>query len=108
MAYESEQIAALLKEARETKGLSQRELAKRSGVPQSHISKIEANGVDLRVSSLAALAHALDLAITLIPRKAAPAVHAIVRSTAGQGRQNGLPISKPAYSLDDEEEDDNA
>jgi transcriptional regulator with XRE-family HTH domain len=84
MTYEGEHIATLLKKTREAKGLSQRELAKRSGVPQSHISKIEANAVDLRVSSLVTLAHALDLEITLIPRKAAPAVNSIVRSTSGQ------------------------
>lgn len=83
MAYASEQIAASLKEVRENKGLSQRELSKRSGVPQSHISKIETSGVDLRLSSLAALAHALDLELALIPRKAAPAVRSIVRSTGG-------------------------
>ncbi|WP_321342286.1 helix-turn-helix transcriptional regulator [Breoghania sp.] len=87
MAYESEHIAAALKEARESKGLSQRELAKRSGVPQSHISKIESNAVDLRISSLAALAHALDLELALIPRKATPAVKSIIRSTASHTPQ---------------------
>lgn len=83
MAYATEQIAASLKKARENKGLSQRELSKRSGVPQSHISKIETSGVDLRLSSLASLAHALDLELALIPRKAAPAVRSIARSTGG-------------------------
>lgn len=83
MTYATEQIAASLKDARENKGLSQRELSKRSGVPQSHISKIETNGVDLRLSSLTSLAHALDLELALIPRKAAPAVRSIARSTGG-------------------------
>lgn len=82
MRYASEHIAASLKEARENKGLSQRELGARSGVPQSHISKIESNAVDLRLSSLAALAHALDLELAMIPRKAAPAVRSITRSTS--------------------------
>lgn len=86
MTYATEQIAASLKEARENKGLSQRELSKRSGVPQSHISKIETSGVDLRLSSLAALAHALDLELALIPRKAAPAVRSIARSTGGRSQ----------------------
>ena len=100
MSYEIQDIAARLKEAREAKGLSQRELAKRSGVPQSHISKIEANAVDLRVSSLAVLAHALDLEIILIPRQAAPAVRSIVRSLTAPAEQ----ASRPAYSLDDEDD----
>lgn len=84
MTYASEHIAEALREARENKGLSQRELSKRSGVPQSHISKIESNNVDLRLSSLASLAHALDLELALIPRKAAPAVRSITRSTTLQ------------------------
>lgn len=117
MAYENEHIAALLKEARENKGLSQRELAKRSGVPQSHISKIEAGAVDLRVSSLSALARALDLELVLVPRKAMPAVNSIVRSTSVRNLSNGhgkMPeqsesqSSRPAYSLDDDEEDNDA
>lgn len=111
MAYETEQIAAALKRAREGKGLSQRELAKRAGVPQSHISKIEGNGVDLRLSSLVSLAHALDLELELIPRKALPAVRSLTRLTAGsapgEGAATAEPVaSKPAYTLDDDEEED--
>ena len=80
MNYEAEALAATLKSAREKRGLSQRDLSARAGVPQSHISKIETAGVDLRISSLAALANALDLEIALIPRKAVPAVQSISRS----------------------------
>lgn len=102
MTYEIQDITTRLKEAREAKGLSQRDLAKRTGVPQSHISKIEANAVDLRVSSLAVLAHALDLELTLIPRQAAPAVRSIVRGMTMPAEQT----SRPAYSLDDEDAGD--
>lgn len=79
MAYEAEKLAAALKAAREKKGLSQRALGARAGVPQSHISKIENGGVNLTVSSLTAIANALDLEVALIPRKAAPAVRTITR-----------------------------
>ncbi len=75
-----EEIASTIKSAREAKGLSQRALAKIAGVPQSHISKIENAGVDLRVSSLTEIARALDLELALVPRKAVPAVESIVRS----------------------------
>jgi len=88
MTYASEHIAAALVDARKRKGLSQRELSKRSGVPQSHISKIESNIVDLRLSSLASLAYALDLELTLIPRKAAPAVRSISRSAVAQNNRS--------------------
>lgn len=80
MNYEAEALAATLKSERERNGLSQRDLSTRSGVPQSHISKIETAGVDLRISSLAALANALGLEIALVPRKAVPAVQSISRS----------------------------
>ena len=61
MSYVTEQILESLREARVRKGFSQRELSARSGVPQSHISKIESGSVDLRISSLIALARVLDL-----------------------------------------------
>ena len=75
-----DEIARTIKAAREAKGLSQRALARMAGVPQSHISKIENGGVDLRVSSLTEIARALDLELALVPRKAVPAVKSIVRS----------------------------
>lgn len=80
MNYEIETLAATLKVAREKRGLSQRDLSARTGVPQSHISKIETGGVDLRISSLTAIANALDLEIALVPRKAVPAVKSLSRS----------------------------
>ena len=80
MSYTTEHIARTLKAARESKGLSQRALSKKAGVPQGHISKIENGAVDLRLSSLIALARALDLETTLVPRKTVPAVQSIVRN----------------------------
>jgi transcriptional regulator with XRE-family HTH domain len=74
-----EQFARRLREARNARKLSQRDLSKLAGVPQSHISKIESNQVDLRLSSLIAIANALDLEVTLVPRKALPAVRSIAR-----------------------------
>lgn len=93
MSYATEQVAEALKAARQQKGLSQRALSKLSGVPQAHISKIEGNAVDLRLSSLIALAHALDLELTLVPRNALPAVQSLSR-TAGRG------FAAPAVSKD--------
>jgi transcriptional regulator with XRE-family HTH domain len=78
--YVLEEIAKVLKEARVRKGLSQRALAKKAAVPQSHISKIENAGVDLRFSSLTEIARALDLEVALVPRKSMPAIKSIARS----------------------------
>ena len=82
MSYVTEHITSTLKTARKTKGFSQRELSKRAGVPQSHISKIENGTVDLRLSSLVALARILDLELMLVPRKTVSAVQSIVRQAA--------------------------
>jgi transcriptional regulator with XRE-family HTH domain len=84
MNYEIEEIIGSLKAARKAKGLSQRDLSARAGVPQSHISKIESGKVDLQLSSLIQLARLLDLEVTLVPKKAIPAVDSIVRSTAAK------------------------
>ncbi|UOA20486.1 hypothetical protein DSM14862_03323 (plasmid) [Sulfitobacter indolifex] len=82
MSYESENLVTTLKAARENKGLSQRALSARAGVPQSHISKIESGMVNLTVSSLTAIANALDLELALVPRKAVPAVRTIIRNVS--------------------------
>ncbi len=81
MNYSTQSIAEALKAARTRKGLSQRALGALSGVPQAHISKIEQNAVDLRLTSLLAIAHALGLELVLVPKKAVPAVQSIARTT---------------------------
>ena len=131
MNYATQDIIDTLKGTRTAKGLSQRALSERTGVPQSHISKIESGGTDIRLSSLTELARALDLDLRLIPRKAVPAVDSVVRSTVptaaptpaikelnraldairnlstvptGASAPPSLP--RPAYRLDDDGEDD--
>jgi transcriptional regulator with XRE-family HTH domain len=79
MHYPNEAIIAALKAARERSGFSQRDLSAKAGVPQSHISKIESCWTDIRLSSLIELARALDLELTLVPRKLVPAVRGILR-----------------------------
>jgi transcriptional regulator with XRE-family HTH domain len=81
MGYITEEIGRTLRSARAAKGLSQRALSRKAGVPQGHISKIENGAVDLRVSSLIALARFVDLELTLVPRKTVPAVRSILRSS---------------------------
>lgn len=99
--YETEYLAAELKAARKRKGLSQRALAARSGVPQSHISKIESGVVDLRLSSLVALARILEMELVLVPRKAVPAVKSVI-----QGMKQGEtePLTFAAYTLKEDKD----
>ena len=86
MNYKTEYIASTLRIAREARGLSQRELSAKSGVPQGHISKIENGAVDLRVSSLVTLARTLDLEPMLVPSKSVPAVQSIASSAPQDGK----------------------
>ena len=78
-SYPIEQLAKSLKAAREAKGLSQRALSERVGMPQSHISRIERGGVNLRLANLVEIARALDLEVTLVPRKHLAAVRSITQ-----------------------------
>ncbi len=98
MGYATEHIAESLKAARERKGLSQRALSAKAGIPQSHISKIENGVVDLRLSSLVELARVLDLELTLIPRKKLSAVRAIIRGD-DDGRRDIRSARKAANML---------
>lgn len=91
MSYTIEAIVSRLKEARERNNLSQRELSKLAGVPQSHISRIENGEVNLRLSSLIELARVLGLELALVPRSAMSAVNAIARTHSRPGRE---PASK--------------
>jgi transcriptional regulator with XRE-family HTH domain len=107
MSYVTEQILESLREARVRKGFSQRELSARSGVPQSHISKIESGGVDLRVSSLIALARVLDLELFVAPKKSVPAIQSIIRSSQvinDNGINDEAEPMSPAYQLDEDDD----
>jgi transcriptional regulator with XRE-family HTH domain len=100
MPHANDDILQTLRAARESSGFSQRDLSARVGVPQSHISKIESGGTDLRLSSLVELARALDHEVVLVPRKLLPAIDGIVRNASPS-----TPIPpRPAYSLDEDDE----
>lgn len=106
MRHELQQFAKRLRETRLTRGLTQQELSALCGVPQAQLSRIEAGEVDLRLSTLTAVANALDLEVVLIPRKAAPAVGALVRQverqiSSSQPAQN-VSSPPPAYSLEED------
>lgn len=86
-----EKIHTTLRDARQNKGLSQSELGALVGLPQSHISKIEKGGTDIKLSSLVQLARALDLELQLVPKRALPAVESVVRSVSGFPRDRTQP-----------------
>lgn len=105
MNYVVEDIARQLKAARLRKKLSQRALAEKVGMPQSHISRIESGSVDLKLTSLVEFTRVLDLELTLVPRKLVPAVQGIVRAYGvGPSAQRRSAPPAPAYRLDEDEE----
>lgn len=80
MSYQSEDLVAQLRNARESRGISQRALSGRTGMTQSHISNIESGTVEPGLSSLITLARALEQELILVPRKLVPAVEGIMQA----------------------------
>ncbi len=87
--------------ARKAKKLTQGELGSKMGLPQSHISQIEAGKIDLRLSSFFEMARLLDLEPMLIPRHLAP----VVRSIISGEHPTGKPAWQPDDRMDDEKEE---
>jgi len=93
-----------LKKARAAAGLSQRALAGRVGLTQAHISRIESGLVDLQISTLAELAHALGLEVRFLPRATVPLVDALVRTLTSPG--DAPPPNRPLYLIDEEDREE--
>lgn len=94
-------ISKSLLQARQGKGLSQRALAAKLGVVQSHIAKLEGGKVDMRLSSLQDAARALGLELMLVPIQQVRAVEAVLNAQKSVA-------AKPAYALDDDFEGNGA
>ena len=87
-------IITALTTARHRAGLSQRALADKVGLAQSHISKIERGAVDPQTTSLVEIARVLGLELSLVPTPLVPALRALVRES--------IPTQSLANSLDQE------
>jgi transcriptional regulator with XRE-family HTH domain len=82
MGYKSEDLIREIRDRRTDAGISQRALAKRSGLTQAHISQIETGTLEPGLSSFIDVARALDLEIMLVPKKFLPAVQGILRQAS--------------------------
>ncbi|MCA9784346.1 MAG: helix-turn-helix transcriptional regulator [Calditrichaeota bacterium] len=69
MRHDIQELATAIRLARIRRGLSQKELGLATGLPQSHVSRIEKGVVDAKLSTFLDLARALDLELMLIPRQ---------------------------------------
>jgi transcriptional regulator with XRE-family HTH domain len=90
-----------LKEARASQGWSQRELGRRLGLPQMHVSGIESGKIVPRFDTLLDFVRGLDYDLLLIPRTLVPAVMALVREHKTSNEPGGEE-ERPLYAVSDE------
>ena len=97
-----EDMRRTLKEAREKRGWSQRDLASRLGLTQRHISGIESGKIVPRYDTLLELVRILDRDLLMVPRALVPVVQSLIRDhlkdQKGEGEERSL------YAADGDED----
>ena len=88
-----------LKDAREKRGWSQRDLARRLGIAQRHISGIESGKIVPRYDTLLEFVRMLDSDLLMVPRALVPVVQSLVRDHLKD--QQGEGEERPLYATDD-------
>lgn len=90
-----------VKEAREKRKWSQRELAERLGLTQTHISGIESGKIVPRYDTLLELVRILDSDLLMVPRALVPVVQSLIRDHAQPNQDEGE--ERSLYADGDEE-----
>src|ERR1022692_3614027 len=98
-----EDMRRALKEAREKRGWTQRDLASRVGLTQTHISGIESGKIVPRYDTLLELVRILDRDLLMVPRSLVPAVQSLTRDHQ-RSDQSGESEERAVYSSDDDEQ----
>ncbi|MBV8581047.1 MAG: helix-turn-helix domain-containing protein [Candidatus Eremiobacteraeota bacterium] len=88
-------ISEALANRRRRLELSQEAIAKRAGLTQTYLSKIERAKVDPRLSTIQDVARAVGSEIVLVPTESLPALRAVL----GQGRS---PEDRPLFEVERE------
>lgn len=88
-------IRRALRQAREKRGWSQRNLANRVGRTQKHVSDIESGKTVPRYDTLLELVRILDWDLMMVPRALVPAVQSMIRDhlqpdAGGEGEERSL------------------
>ena len=91
-----------LKESREKRGWTQRDLASRVGLTQTHISGIESGKIVPRFDTLLDLVRVLDHDLLMFPRALVPVAQALIRDHRHHDEQNVLE-ERSLYATDDEQ-----
>jgi transcriptional regulator with XRE-family HTH domain len=84
-----EDMRGALKEAREKHGWTQRDLARRLGLTQTHISGIESGKIVPRYDTLLELVRILDSDLIMVPRSLVPVVQSLIRDSVRPGQGEG-------------------
>jgi len=97
-----DEMRRALKEAREKRGWSQKELGRRIGLPQMHISGIESGKIVPRYDTLLEIVRMLGRDLIMVPRALVPVVQSLVRDhekdLPGEGEE------RPLYAADRDED----
>jgi transcriptional regulator with XRE-family HTH domain len=91
-----------LKEARDSRGWSQRELGRHLGIPQMHVSGIESGKIVPRFDTLLDYVRRLDYDLMLVPRTLVPAVMSLIREHKASSRPGGEEEG-PLYAVNEDE-----
>src|ERR1035437_8582989 len=91
------------KDAREKRGWTQRDLASRVGLTQTHISGIESGKIVPRYDTLLELVRILDRDLLMVPRALVPVVQSLIRDHL-QPDQKGEGEERSLYADDADEE----
>lgn len=91
-----------LKEARNEKGWSQRELGRHLGLPQMHVSGIESGKIVPRFDTLLDYVRGLDYDLVLVPRSLVPAVLALIREHKASSKPGGEE-ERSLYAVNEDE-----
>ncbi len=97
-----EDLRRTLKEAREKRGWTQRDLASRLGLTQTHISGIESGKIVPRYDTLLELVRILDRDLLMVPRTLVPVVQSLIRDHL-QPDQKGEGEERSLYADGDED-----
>ena len=92
------ELRRALKDAREKRGWSQRDLARRLGIAQRHISGIESGKIVPRYDTLLEFVRMLDRDLLMVPRALVPVVQSLVRDHLKD--QPGEGEERPLYAAD--------
>src|SRR5208282_2246626 len=98
-----EDMRRALKDAREKRGWTQRDLASRVGLTQTHISGIESGKIVPRYDTLLELVRILDRDLLMVPRTLVPVVQSLIRDHL-QPDQKGEGEERSLYADDADEE----